>query len=237
MGEFGKYPGNHLKVYRVSSGTPDEELVAARAAVGAGRTPATLYYLMNAAASAGAPCEASRSWFDLRAMAPQEVASFDPVQILTECYKTNRGMAGPNLLQNADFSQGLASWSTHPAAEAVIKVERDADGQFVWHGTFLNGNWGLISQQQVLQPDTAYAYEADVKGTYPAVSLYWQSDIGRSFETNSYPEWTHLTYVFVTPHWNGQPTPTWFNPMLPKGAGDTWIKGLRLSELKSPSLQ
>jgi hypothetical protein len=205
--------------------------------VGAGRTPSTLYYLMNAAAGAGAYCESARAWFDLRAMAPQEVASFDPVRVLTGCYKSNRGMAGPNLLQNADFSNGLASWTTHPDAQSVIKVERDPDGRFVWHGTFLNGNWGLISQEQVLQPDTAYVYEAEVKGTSPSVSLYWQADIGRFFETNSYPDWTHLTYVFVTPHWNGQAKTTFFNPMLPKGAGDTWIKGLRLSELKPPGVQ
>jgi len=54
IAEFGKYPGNHLKVYRVSYGTADEDLIAARAAVGASRTPATLNYLMFAAAGAGA---------------------------------------------------------------------------------------------------------------------------------------------------------------------------------------
>jgi hypothetical protein len=234
VGEFGAYPGNHLKVYRVSSGTPEEELVAARAAVRAGRTPATLYYLMNAAASAGAHCEAARSWFELRATAPREVAASDPVPILTECYKTDRSMAGPGPLQNADFSNGLASWSKHPAAEGSVEVQRESDGVFVWHGVLRNGDGTLIYQQQPLKPDTAYVYEADVRSTVPVVSLYWQAETGRFFEQRTYPEWTHLVYVFVTPHWDGEPKPTGFSPVLMRGAGDAWIKGLRLSELQPP---
>ena len=234
VGEFGKYPGNHLKIYRVSSGTPDEELAAARAAVGASRTPASLYYLMNAAASAGAYCEAVRTWFDLRATAPQEVASFDPVRILTECYKTDRSIAGPHLLQNPDFSNGLASWSKGPAAEGTVEVQRDSDGGYVWHGTLRNGDYTLIYQQQLLKPDTPYVYEADVKSTVPVVSLYWQATEGRFLEQRAYPEWTHLVYVFITPHWIGEPYPTGFDPVLMRGAGEAWIKGLRLSELGAP---
>ena len=93
-------------------------------------------------------------------------------------------------------------------------------------------------EQQVLQPDTAYVYEADVKGTYLSVSLYWQSDIGRYYEIDKkYDDdgWTHLTYVFITPHWDGQPRPAvGFHPLLMKAAGEAWIKGLRLSEFRAP---
>lgn len=234
IGEFGKYPGNHLKVYRVSYGTAGEDLIEARAAVSASPTPVTLHNLMNAAAGAGASCEAVRAWFDVRAMAAQEVASFDPVRILSECYKTDRSAAGPNLLQNADFSSGLASWPKHADAEATIAVTRDPDGAFVWHGDFRNGNGIVIYQERILKPDTAYIYEADVKTTVPIVSLYWQSDEGRFLEIQTYPEWTHLTSVFLTPHWNGEPKTTWFHPVLMKGAGEAWIKGPRLSEFQPP---
>jgi len=50
-----------------------DDLAAARAAVAKERTPSTLHYLLDAAAGAGAYCEAVRAWFDVRAEAPQDV--------------------------------------------------------------------------------------------------------------------------------------------------------------------
>lgn len=234
IAEFGKYPGNHVKVYRVSDPTPAEDLASARAAVTVSPNSSTLHHLLDAANRAGASCEAARVWFDLRAATPQELGSFDPVRMLTECYKTNPDIAGANLFENADFSAGLTSWSQNPAAEGTVEVQRDPNGTFVWHGHLRNGDSGLIYQEQLLQPDTAYVYEADVKATYRSVALYWETDIGRFFDTQNYSEWTHAVYVFVTPHWNGQPRRSRFNPVLLSGAGDAWIKGLRLSELRAP---
>jgi 4-amino-4-deoxy-L-arabinose transferase-like glycosyltransferase len=234
IAEFGKYPGNHLKVYRISDRTAADDLASARAAVNLGRNPSTLRHLLDAAVGAGSYCEAARVWFDLRATTRQEVESFNPVPMLTECYKTTPAMAGPSLLQNADFSNGLASWSKSPTAEGTAEVLRDADGSNVWHGTLRNGDGALIYQQQVLKPDTAYVYEADVKSTVPVAALYWQSDVGRFLEQRIYPEWTHLVYVFITPRWSGDPYPTGFDPVLVMGAGEAWVKGLRLSELGAP---
>jgi Dolichyl-phosphate-mannose-protein mannosyltransferase len=238
IADFGKYPGNHLKIYRVSYHMAADALAAARAAVARSSTPSTLHSLLDAAAGAGAYCEAVRVWHDVRATAPQEVDSFNPVPILTECYKANPSVAGPNLFQNGDFSQGLASWAKHPDSDATIQVERDPDGVPVWHANYRGGNWSVIYQEQVLRPDTVYVYGADVKTSAPVVSLYWQTEVGRFFElTNTYPAWTHLLYVFITPHWNGQPMRTSFNPVLMKGPGDAWIKGLRLSEFRAPRVQ
>jgi hypothetical protein len=148
---------------------------------------------------------------------------------------TNPSGAGPNLFQNGDFSAGVASWTKHPETNAAVQVEQDHEGVRLWHGTYRDGNWGIISQPQVLKPDTVYLHEADIKTTAPVVSLYWESDIGRFLSlTNTYPEWTHLQYVFITPHWNGEPRTASFHPVLMKGAGEVWLKGLRLSELGPP---
>jgi hypothetical protein len=232
INEFGKSRGGHLKIYRVSNRSPAEELTAARAALAAGRTPATFQYFLTAATAAGASCEAASAWFTWRTKAPEEVEGFDPVPMLTECYKTNQSGAGPNLFQNADFSAGLMSWTKHPDSNATVQPERGGDGVPLWHGIYRDGNWAIIFQSQVLQPDTVYVQEADVRTTAPVVSLYWESDVGRYLSlTNTYPEWTHLRYVFITPHWNGQPKSVNFHPVLLKGAGEVWLKGLRLSEL------
>jgi hypothetical protein len=119
-----------------------------------------------------------------------------------------------------------------------VQVERDPDGTPVWHASYRDGNWAVLQQAQRLQPDTVYIYEADVKSTASIVSLYWQSDIGRFLDLkNTYADWTRLQYVFITPHWSGQSMQVGFNPVLMNGAGDVWLRGLRLSEFKPPSAQ
>lgn len=233
--EFGQYPGSRLRIYRVSSRNAAEELAAARAGVANGRTPLALLHLLNAATAAGDYCEAARAWFELRAAAPQELSTFEPQQMLAECYKVNQSGAGPNLFQNGDFSQGLAPWTKHPDSDATVQAERDRDGVPLWHGIYRGGNWGVIYQEQVLQPDTVYVQEVDIKTTAPVVSLYWQSDVGRFLsDGTTYSDWTHLQYIFSTPHNGGQPLRAGFNPVLMKGPGEAWLKGLRLSELRAP---
>src|SRR5439155_12040819 len=126
-------------------------------------------------------------------------------------------------------------WAKHPDSDATVQAERDRDGAPLWHGIYRGGNWAIISQPQILQPDTVYVQEADIRTTAPVVSLYWESDIGRFLSlTSTYPEWTHLQYLFITPHWNGQPKSASFHPVLMKGVGEAWLKGLRLSELGAP---
>src|SRR5205823_6698896 len=129
---------------------------------------------------------------------------------------------------------GLEDWSQHPDSKGKVTLEGP---DHVWHVDWPGGNWSNIYQEHVLRPDTAYIYEADVKTTSPVVALYWQSDIGRFHEIDkTYDDWTHLTYVFITPHWDGQPKTTGFNPILMKRAGDAWLKGLRLSEFQPPKV-
>jgi len=145
------------------------------------------------------------------------------------------GSAGPNLLVNGSFADGLQGWSVNPESDATASVDAIAPTGRAWHVVYRKGNWGVIYQEVTLRPDTVYLYEARVKTTAPVVALYWQAETGRFFEIDkTYPEWTQLRYVFQTPHWNGQPYRTGLNPVLMKGPGEAWIQDLRLSELKGP---
>jgi len=138
---------------------------------------------------------------------------------------------GPNLFQNPDFANGTAGWEKHPESDATVTVETETGGR-AWHVSYRKGNWAVIHQSQPLQPDSVYVYEATVKSTAPVVALYWEAETGRFREIDrTYPDWTHLRYAFVTPHWNGKPYATWFHPLLMKGPGDAWIKDLRLSRV------
>ena len=135
----------------------------------------------------------------------------------------------PNLFQNGDFTSGLQGWTMHPESDATLSVDVTA-GPPAWHVNYRKGNWSVIQQTQSLQPDTVYVYEATIKSTAPVVALYWQAETGRFHEIDkAYPEWTHLRYVFQTPHWTGQPYPTSFHPILMKGPGEAWLKDVRLS--------
>lgn len=141
---------------------------------------------------------------------------------------------GPNLFQNGDFSNGLQGWSVHPESDATVSIVASGPAERVWNVKYRKGNWSVISQELSLRPDTVYVYEATVKSTAPIVALYWQTEIGRFHEIDkAYPEWTRLRYVFLTPHWNGDPIRAGFHPVLMKGAGDASIKDLRLSEFKT----
>jgi hypothetical protein len=141
----------------------------------------------------------------------------------------------PNLFQNGDFTSGLQGWTMHPESDATLSVDV-TPGPPAWHVNYRKGNWAVIQQTQSLQPDTVYVYEVTIKSTAPVVALYWQAEIGRFHEIDkTYPEWTHLRYVFQTPHWTGQPYPTSFHPILMKGAGEAWLKDLRLSVFNARS--
>lgn len=234
VADFGKYPTNHLKVYRVSNEMALADLAKARSAFAASGTPASLLALMTAAAGARAPCEAVRAWHELRVLSPQDLGDFNPVAILSACYKASPVVAGPNLFVNGDFAQGLAGWAKHPDADATVSVELDTDATPMWHGIYRGKNWSMIGQGVRLKPDTAYIYEATIKSTVPVISLYWQTDIGRHFEDKTYADWTTLRYVFVTPHWDGKPLTGEFAPVLMPGPGEVRFKSIRISELTKP---
>ena len=139
---------------------------------------------------------------------------------------------GPNLFTNGDFSEGIAGWPKHPDSDVTLSVDVTPAGR-AWHAQYRKGNWIVAQQEHPLQPDTVYVYEAMIKSTAPVVALYWQSEIGRFLHTDrSYPEWTHLRYVFLTPHWAGKPYATGFCPVLMQGSGEVWLKDLKLTEFK-----
>jgi hypothetical protein len=138
----------------------------------------------------------------------------------------------PNLFQNGDFAEGARAWATHPETDATVAVEGTGPER-AWHVTYRKGNWSVIQQTVTLQPGTVYIYEVTIKSTAPVVALYWEAETGRFHEIDkTYPEWTHLRYVFETPSWTGQPYPASFHPILMKGPGDAWLKDLRLSQFK-----
>ena len=140
---------------------------------------------------------------------------------------------GPNLFRNGDFSEGLGGWARIPAASVEVRVERpnkDASSELRVHVADAVQHVVLL-QGITVKPDTPYAYEMEVKSTSTIVALYWDSDVGRFNAEKSFPDWTKLHYVFITPHWDGQTKYANFHPLLTKGVGDISIKNVRLIEL------
>lgn len=147
---------------------------------------------------------------------------------------TDDSARGPNVLLNGDFSSGLDAWGSNPESDSTVSTEKTGPNEYTWHVKYRKGNWGVIYQERPLKPNTVYVYEAWIKSTAPVVALYWQSDIGRFYQDDhTYPAWTHLRYVFRTPGWTGQPFRSGFNPVLMKGAGEAWLRDLRVWEFKA----
>ena len=174
------------------------------------------------------------------AIATQAAADKATVDALAAKDKTMAAAAagarpnGQSLFKNGRFTEGVTGWSVHPESDATVTVDLSNPGEPAWHVQYRKGNWSVIYQELELRPDTLYVYEATIKSTAPVVALYWQAETGRFYEIDkTYREWTRLRYVFMTPHWTGQPYRTGFNPVLMKGAGEAWIKDLRLSRFRA----
>lgn len=235
VARFGDRKNYQMRLYQVSDAAASVRLKAARTAVQAASNPQTLREWLMAAGAAREFCEATSAWEALRRVDVGSLTGYDPLPLVRECAAVSPELLGPNLFQNGDFAKGTQDWSTHPDAKTTPTVAVDGK-EHVWHATWTTGNnWGVIAQEQMLKPDTVYFYEGDLKSTAPVLSLYWQSDVGRfaDFE-HKYKEWGHVRYVFMTPHWNGQPMRVSFNPVLMKGTGDVWIKNLRIAEFSVP---
>jgi hypothetical protein len=158
-----------------------------------------------------------------------------PAQAFAKCLITQPEIIGRNLLQNGNFEHLLNDWYRDPTwrLPMVAKDENEIASSLnvAADGT---EDWRVVLQTVELQPNTPYMFEMDIKSTAPLVALYWQSDdfTGYLEEGNTYPDWTHLQVVFITPHWDGQPRPVQIYPFLLKGAGTVSLKQVRLAQLQ-----
>ena len=236
IAHFGEIDRYQLKIYRVlASGTASEELRSAREAASTMPSSANLHRLVGAATNANDSCAAVTALRRLNAMEPQ-TPSPDLVQILGRCFADNPQVAGPNLLQNGDFSSAMDSWYREEAWGNQVRVEKDVDGTPLLHIVADGlGNQVILIQGVTLMPDTPYVYEAVIQSDTPVVSLYWESDVGRFYSEQTYPTQTKLTYIFVTPHWDDLARKVNVHPVLVKGKGQVYIKQIRLAQLNLES--
>jgi 4-amino-4-deoxy-L-arabinose transferase-like glycosyltransferase len=227
----GTVQGHRTRVYRFSPADAQREFAEARRAAAASPDASTLARLVGASAAAGDFCSAASSWLRLRESFPSAAEPFDPSGLLKGCLSQNPDAIGANLLRNGDFASGTDAWWSAPDVKADRSVEGDRPtGSPVMRIGFRGGNWVVMAQQVMLEPDTAYVYSMRVRTTGPVVALYWQADAGHPFEGNRvYREWTTLVSAFVTPHWNGRPMAASFSPVLMAAPGEAWLSDVRLA--------
>lgn len=141
--------------------------------------------------------------------------------------------SGPNLFRNGDFSEGLVGWARVPSPGVDVRVEPldKTHGELRVHVADATSHV-VVLQGIPMKPDTPYVYEMDVKSTGRIAALYWSSDVARFETEKSFPEWTKLRSVFITPRWDGKPRSGDFHPVLTEGAGDILVRNVRLAELK-----
>ena len=65
-----------------------------------------------------------------------------------------------------------------------------------------------------LQPRTLYIYSIDVMTSSPTATLFWRMEENENyFEMRSYPQWTTVAILILTPDWE-TPKPVTFFPVL-----------------------
>ncbi len=235
VAEIGDIPGYRLKIYRVSTEDAARELQAAYDAVRTLPNADNLHRLMASAVNAGDFCSAAGAWQGLRGLEPEAVRTIDLIPILSGCYAARPDIAGPNVVQNGDFGQGLKGWYQEATWKAKIELGLDTDGATPVLKVTSDGteDWRVLLQELNLQPGTAYVYETMIKSTAPVVTLYRELDRGEYLRDGQvYPEWTLVRDVFIAPGPEGQPRRALIYPFLLRGAGQVWIKQVRLSPLE-----
>jgi len=230
----GAVKGFQTRVYRLSLAAAQHDLAIARTAAASAATAENLLAVVRAASGAREYCTAAGAWLRLLAVSKVSAEPIDPSGMLRRCGETRPDLLGPNLLKNADFSAGTDGWSQHPDSRVTRTVEPGEAGQPArLHLQFRGGNWAVVSQGAVLEPDAAYVYRMRVRSTAPVAALYWQADVSRVLEDGkTYQNWTELTLAFVTPHWNGQRTLVYCSPVLIHAPGDVWISDVQLRQLR-----
>lgn len=232
---IGDREGYQMHVFRTLSAVDAaSELAAARKEAKEHPGPESARRLMGAEVNGGQTCayiiRGRRDSVGTRPHAGDGVL----LRLLTACYSARPGMAGPNLIHNGDFASGLDGWNAPHADDVEVAVEphtADAPRDVAIHATS-TGQRAVLLQGLLMKPDTPYVYEADIKSTAPVVALYWESDTGRFKVEDYFPKWTTVTYLFITPHWDGQLRHVDIHPILAKGRGDAWLRNVRLSELQ-----
>jgi len=157
------------------------------------------------------------------------------VPLLTGCYDANPNVAGPSQFANGDFSQGLTAWfeASGLGCDGAGRSRRRACP--VWHVNYRRGNWITIARIARCSLTLPYVYDATIRSTIPIVALYWEAEIADTSRIGAYNDWTTL-HTYSSRRTGGQAPFGCLQSRADAGAGEVWIKGLRLSEIKKPPL-
>lgn len=236
---IARWGNDPYPLYLYQTLTPDrvaQELRVARAVVVSEPSEGNLRRLLQASLMADDACTVALAWQRLGKLSVNVSTSIQNLRgFLTRCYADHREIAGANLFQDAQ-------WGQDPAWKMALGEQMlHGDGKTVaWHFVRVEGDdTRTIAQGGIeLRPNTAYVYEATVKSMTTLTTLYMEVEgtNGALEREIVHPEWINLSMVFVTPNWDS-PRRAAFFPVLLTGAGEVWIRDVRLASLDFEGLQ
>jgi hypothetical protein len=190
--------------------------------------------LMTLADAMGDFCLKISAWKDLVTILPDAADWFDPSPDIIKCYLNQAdisGIVGVNLISNGDFINGTEGWYHDESWQSEIKILTE-DASSCLQINFNNGDPKTIRQEVRLKPDTWYVFKEVVKTSMPVIALFVESDPPVYLEEGkSYIDWSPITLVFKTPHWDGAQKPINIYPVLVTQSGSAWVKNLQLFEI------
>jgi len=209
LGHFGPLGNPKVVIYRVVSVRAEQALREARKKLVNSQDREALFELYGSAINAGSFCEGYLAWANGIARHSTEPA-FIPINPEANCFLLNKPLVQTSELQKLQN----------------IKVE----GYITYSTSFSNDEIPMFSFRQVtspvydmrtisvdvqLKPNTLYLYSIEIQTISPTATLYWSlGGKGDYLEMRSYPDWTRLAILLVTPDWSGEAMTVSFSPAL-----------------------
>ena len=224
-----------VHMYRVLSS--EDAAVRLRAAQRAALelpTPETILDLFAAAINANDEMAAFAAYIELLAV-DNSASQYEEDLVNLLNHNLDALSVGKPSLIDGSFVGNLENWdrSQADAAGLELNILNEGSAGTLHIASRSDSEVIPISQHVVLKPDTAYAFQAEIRSTGQIAALYWWSRGVEDHYRGVVPDpgkFTPLTFIFITPAWD-QPQEVLLAPIVLQGKGEVCIRGVTLVEL------
>jgi len=207
VGHFGPLGTPKVAIYRVLSlDRARQALREAQKGSLSSRDRESLYELYGSAINSGGFCEGYLAWASAVERHSTQLA-FIPINPEANCFLRNDPLMESAELQNNKIEGYIIFSNSFSTGEIPTFSFRQVTTPVY--------DMRTISVNLLLKPNTLYLYSVEIQTISPTATLYWSLDgKGDYLEMRSYPDWTRLAILLVTPDWSGEAMTVSFSPAL-----------------------
>jgi len=160
--------------------------------------------LPGALINAGLFCKGYAAWKELAEVDSTDIR-FVPYSVQSECETRGENSVDIKDLTQRNNIQGYIYFPTQSEESESLNIAQVTLPIYDMRTTGVTVD---------LQPRTLYIYSIDVMTSSPTATLFWRMEENENyFEMRSYPQWTTVAILILTPDWE-TPKPVTFFPVL-----------------------